>query len=81
MRQPEARWHGQNSTPESECRARRTRRVRRGVVTPARDEPTAQAQGIMERVRALVRECRVVLRSLEHSPKPDECPRAEAERA
>ena len=49
-------------------------------MTPASDEPTAQAQAIMERVLALVRECRVVLRALEHPPKTGESSSAEAER-
>jgi hypothetical protein len=37
-------------------------------VTPGSDEPTAQAQAIMERVLGLVTECRLVLRPLEHPP-------------
>ena len=49
-------------------------------MTPASDEPTAQAQAIMERVLGLVRECRVVLRALEHSGEPGESSSAEAER-
>ena len=47
---------------------------------PGRAAPTAQAQAIMERVLGLVRECRVVLRSLEHPPKQGESSSAEAER-
>jgi hypothetical protein len=47
---------------------------------PARDEPTGQAQAIMERVLGLVKECRVVLRALEHPPNPGESSSAEAER-
>ena len=43
-------------------------------------EPTAQAQAIMERVLALVRECRLVLGKLEHPPKLGETSSAEAER-
>jgi len=49
-------------------------------VAPASDEPTAQAQAIMERMLGLVRECRVVLRALEHPPKTGESTSAEAER-
>src|SRR5215471_15288935 len=52
---------------------------RGGFVTPS-EEPTAQAQAIMERVLGLVRECRVVLRALEHPPKTGESSSAEAER-
>jgi len=52
----------------------------RSIVTPTSDEPTAQAHGIMERVLRLVTECRVVLRALEHPPKPGESSSAEAER-
>jgi hypothetical protein len=37
-------------------------------VTAESDEPAAQAQTIVERVLALVRDCRVVLRSLEQPP-------------
>ena len=49
-------------------------------MAPASDEPTAQAQAIMERMLGLVRECRVVLRALEHPPKTGESTSAEAER-
>jgi len=49
-------------------------------VTPTSDEPTAQAQAIMERVLALVRECRVVLCALEHLGEAGESSGAEAER-
>src|SRR5262249_23646616 len=42
--------------------------------------PTAQAQAIMERVLGLVRECRLVIQALEHSPKTGESSSAEAER-
>ena len=49
-------------------------------MTPGDDQPTAQAQAIMERVLGLVSECRVVLRALEHPPKPGESSSAEAER-
>jgi hypothetical protein len=52
----------------------------RSVVTPTSDEPTAQAQAIVERVLGLVRECRVVLRALEDPPKTGESSSAEAER-
>ena len=38
---------------------------RGGIVTPTSDEPTAQAQAIMERVLRLVTACRAVLRVLE----------------
>jgi len=41
-------------------------------MTDGIDEPTVQAQAIMERVLALVRECRLVLRALEHPPKTGE---------
>ena len=34
-------------------------------MTPASNEPTARAQAVMERVLALMRECRLVLRTLE----------------
>src|SRR5262249_13060915 len=51
-----------------------------GVVTLASDEPTAQAHAIMERVLALVRECRVVLQSLEQPPKSGESSSGEADR-
>ena len=43
----------------------------RGVVTPGSDEPTDQAQAIMERVLRLVTECRAVLRALERAGKPE----------
>ena len=33
-------------------------------MTPGRDEPTAQSLAIIDRVLALVRECRLVLRAL-----------------
>ena len=49
-------------------------------MTPGSDEPTAQAQTIMERALALVRECRMVVRALEHPPKAGESSSAEAER-
>jgi len=52
----------------------------RSVVTPGSDEPTAQAQAIMERVLGLVRECRLVMHALEHPPKTGESSSAEAER-
>src|SRR5262249_35815209 len=53
---------------------------RSSVVTPGSDEPTAQAHAVMERVLALVRECRLVLRKLEHPATLGESPSAEAER-
>ena len=49
-------------------------------MTPASDQPTAEAQAIMERVLRLITECRVVLRALEHTPKAGESSSAEAER-
>ena len=49
-------------------------------MTSGSDELTAQAQAIMERVLGLVRECRMVLQSLEHPPKTGESSSAEAER-
>ena len=49
-------------------------------MTPSSDEPAAQAQAIMERVLALVSECRMVLGKLEHPPKAGESSSAEAER-
>ena len=49
-------------------------------MTPASDEPTAQAQAIMERVLKLVTECRVVLHALERPAQADESSSAEAER-
>src|SRR5262245_30374482 len=51
---------------------------RSSVVTPGSDEPTAQAHAVMERVLALVRECRLVLRKLEHPATLGESPSAEA---
>ena len=48
-------------------------------MTPS-GEPNAQAQAIMERVLGLVRECRMVLRALEHPPNTGESSSAEAER-
>jgi len=48
-------------------------------LSPGSDEPTVQAHAIMERVLALVRECRLVL-GLEHAGKAGESPSAEAER-
>ena len=53
---------------------------RGSIVNPGSDEPTAQAQAIMERVLALVRECRVVLRALERPGEAGESSSAEAER-
>ena len=47
-------------------------------MTPASDEPTAQAQAIMERVLKLVTECRAILRALERPT--GESSSAEAER-
>ena len=41
-------------------------------MTPASNEPIAQAQAIMERVLGLVRECRMVVRALEYPPKAGE---------
>src|SRR5262245_33455637 len=49
-------------------------------MTPGDEEATAQAQAIMERVLALVRECRLVIQALEHPPKTGESSSAEAER-
>ena len=49
-------------------------------MAPTSDEPTAQAHTIMERVFALVRECRLVLRPLEHALKLGKSSSAEAER-
>src|SRR5262245_33076754 len=46
---------------------------------PSSDEPTAQAQAIMERLLALVKDCRVVLPALERG-NPGESSSAEAER-
>jgi hypothetical protein len=48
-------------------------------MTPGSDEPTAQAQAIIDQMPRLVTKCRVVLRSLER-PQPDESSSAEAER-
>src|SRR5262249_34647829 len=53
---------------------------RRSLVTPGSDEPTDQAQAIMERVLKLVTDCRSVLRALEHFGQPGESSSAEAER-
>jgi len=49
-------------------------------VTPASDEPSAQAQAIMERVLRLVTECRAVLRALERPSNSGGSSSAEAER-
>ena len=49
-------------------------------MTSGSDEPTAQAQAIMERLLGLVRECRLVLRSLERPSGAKESSSAEAER-
>ena len=49
-------------------------------MTPGSEEPTAQAQAIMERVPGLVRERRVVLRALERPGEAGESSSAEAER-
>jgi hypothetical protein len=49
-------------------------------VTPANDEPTAQAQAIMERLLALVKNCRVALPALERPGESNESSSAEAER-
>jgi len=49
-------------------------------VTLASDEPTAQAQAIMERVLRLVTDCCMALRALEHPPKASESSSAEAKR-
>jgi len=48
-------------------------------VTPGSEEPTAQAQAIMERVLGLATECRVVLHALEPG-EAGESSSAEAER-
>jgi len=48
-------------------------------VTPRSDEPTAQSQAIIDRVLALIGECRLVLRALEH-PERGELQSARAER-
>jgi hypothetical protein len=50
-------------------------------MTPGSDEPTARAQDIIDQVLALVRECRVVLRALEHPGKRGESQSARAERS
>jgi len=52
----------------------------RGVVTPGSDEPSAQAQAIMERVLRLVTECRSVLRALERPVPIERVIEREAER-
>jgi len=44
------------------------------------DEPTDQAQAIMERVLRLVTDCRSVLGGLEHPGQPGESSSVEAER-
>ena len=49
-------------------------------MTPASDEPTAQAHAVMERVLRLVTECRAVLRALERPGDVGESSSAEAER-
>jgi hypothetical protein len=49
------------------------------IMTPVSDEPTAQAQAIIEQMLRLVTKCRVVLRALERR-QPDESSSAEAER-
>jgi hypothetical protein len=48
-------------------------------MTVGGNEPTAQAQAIMERVPKLVTECRSVLRALEPPPTPNESSSAEAD--
>ena len=48
-------------------------------MTPGSDEPTAQAQAIMERLLVMVKDCRVVLPALERGG-PGESSSAEAER-
>ena len=48
-------------------------------MTRESDEPTTQAQAIMERLLALVKDCRVVLPALERG-EPGESSSAEAER-
>jgi hypothetical protein len=50
-----------------------------GVVIPS-EEPTAQAQANMERLFALVKDCRRVLPTLERPREPGESSSAEAER-
>jgi hypothetical protein len=52
---------------------------RHGIMTPTSDEPTAQAQAIIDQMLRLVTKCRVVLRSLERG-EPGESKNAEAER-
>jgi|SRR5262245_56305956 hypothetical protein len=49
-------------------------------MTSGSDEPTDQAQAIMEGVLRLVTDCRSVLRAFEHSGQPGESSSAEAER-
>ena len=49
-------------------------------MTAGSDEPTAQAQAIMERVLRLVTECRSVLRALERPDEAGVSSSAEAER-
>ena len=49
-------------------------------MTPWSDEPTAQAQAIIDRLLALVKECRWVLRALDHPDERGETPSARAER-
>ena len=50
-------------------------------MTVGGNEPTAQAHAIMERLLALVRDCRLVLPGLEERPsEPGESSSAEAER-
>ena len=49
-------------------------------MTPTSDEPTAQAQAVMERVLGLVTECRAVMRPLERPRAAGESSSAEAER-
>src|SRR5215468_5278343 len=56
------------------------RRACGGWYRSSNDEPTAQAQAIMERVLRLVTECRSVLRALERPSEPGESSSAEAER-
>ena len=49
-------------------------------MTPGSEEPTAQAQAIMERVLGLATECRVVLHALERPGEAGKSSSAEAER-
>ena len=49
-------------------------------MTVGGNEPTAQAHAIMERLLALVRDCRLVLPGLERPSEPGESSSAEAER-